>query len=162
MQTFTSGSDPTLKVPFAVEGDKRARECALQVGRALSAKPFLIRKEKKVLYHAMGSFSSPMIVAALSLGEELGRAVGLSAEQIRMVMQPIFLRTADNYLKKGTKGAFGGPINRGDLTVLKKHLRELKKVPDARAAYLPLARAAIKLLPAKNRKQLEKLLLREA
>ena len=157
MQTFAPGSNPTLRVPFAVEGDTRAKEVALQIGRALGAKPFLIRKQSKVLYHAMGSFSSPMVVAALSLGEELGRVAGLSREEIRLVMAPIFSRTAENYLKKGTKGAFGGPINRGNVATLKKHLQDLKRVPEARAAYLPLARAAIKRLPVKNRKQLEEL-----
>ena len=157
MQTFAPGSDPTLKVPFAVEGDTRAREVALQIGRALGAKPFVIRKQSKVLYHAMGSFSSPMVVAALSLGEELGRVAGLSSEEIRLVMAPIFSRTAENYLKKGTKGAFGGPINRGNIATVKKHLQDLKMVPEARAAYLPLARAAVKRLPVKNRKQLEEL-----
>jgi predicted short-subunit dehydrogenase-like oxidoreductase (DUF2520 family) len=158
MQTFAPGSNPTLKVPFAVEGDARAKEVALKMGRALGAKPFVIRKQSKVLYHAMGSFSSPMVVAALSLGEELGRVAGLSKEEITLVMAPIFSRTAENYLKKGTKGAFGGPINRGNIATVKKHLKDLKKVPEARAAYLPLARAAIKRLPVKNRKELEKLL----
>jgi len=157
MQTFAPGSNPTLRVPFALEGDTRAKEVALQIGRALGAKPFIIRKQSKVLYHAMGSFSSPMVVAALSLGEELGRVAGLSREEIRLVMAPIFSRTAENYLKKGTKGAFGGPINRGNIATVKKHLQDLKRVPEARAAYLPLARAAIKRLPVKNRKQLEEL-----
>lgn len=157
MQTFAPGSKPTLEVPFAVEGDKRAKEVALQLGRDLRAKPFVIRKGSKVLYHAMGSFSSPMVVAALSLGEELGRVVGLSPGQIKLVMAPIFSRTAENYLKNGTKVAFGGPINRGNIATLKKHLHDLKKVPEARAAYVPLAKAAMKRLPVKNRKQLEEL-----
>jgi predicted short-subunit dehydrogenase-like oxidoreductase (DUF2520 family) len=158
MQTFAPGSNPTLKVPFAVEGDMRAKEVALKMGRALGAKPFVIRKQSKVLYHAMGSFSSPMVVATLSLGEELGRVAGLSKEEITLVMAPIFSRTAENYLKKGTQGAFGGPINRGNIATVTKHLKDLKRVPEARAAYLPLARAAIKRLPVKNRKKLEKLL----
>jgi predicted short-subunit dehydrogenase-like oxidoreductase (DUF2520 family) len=157
MQTFAPGSNPTLRVPFAVEGDKRAKEVALKIGRDLGAKPFLIRKQNKVLYHAMGSFSSPMIVAVLSLGEELGRVAGLSKKEIKLVMAPIFLRTGENYLKKGTKVAFGGPINRGNIATVKKQLQELKKVPDARAAYLALATAAIKRLPVANKKELERL-----
>ncbi len=161
MQTFAPGSNPTLKVPFAVEGDTRAKEVALKMGRALGAKPFVIRKQSKVLYHAMGSFSSPMVVAALSLGEELGRVAGLSKKEITLVMAPIFSRTAENYLKKGTKGAFGGPINRGNITTVKKHLVDLEKIPEARAAYIALGAAAIKRLPTKNRKALEKLFRRK-
>jgi predicted short-subunit dehydrogenase-like oxidoreductase (DUF2520 family) len=157
MQTFAPGSKPTLKVPFAVEGDRRAKKIALKIGRDLGAKPFLIRKQNKVLYHAMGSFSSPMIVAVLSLGEELGRVAGLSDHEIKLVMAPIFSRTAENYFKKGTKVAFGGPINRGNIATVKKQLQELKKVPDARAAYLALAAAAIKRLPVANKKELERL-----
>jgi len=105
----------------------------------------------------MGSFSSPLVVATLSLAEELGRAAGLDSKQIESVIGPIFARTSENFLKKGSASAFSGPISRGNIATLQKHLRELKKLPEARAAYLALGRAAIKRLPVKNRKQLEAL-----
>jgi predicted short-subunit dehydrogenase-like oxidoreductase (DUF2520 family) len=158
MQSFVPGSNPSLAVPFAVEGDKPAAQRALEIGAALGAKPFVIRKQSKVLYHAMGFFSSPLVIIALSLSEKIGRTAGLNSKQIESVIRPMFSRTADNYLKKGSAGAFVGPLNRGNVATVKKHLRDLKRVPEARAAYLAMGNAALKNLPVKNRKQLEKLL----
>ena len=157
MQTFSPGFVATLAVPFAVEGDTKAVRAALQVGRALGSMPFIIRKQNKVLYHAVGFFSSPMVITSIALAEAIGRAAGLNPEQIRSVIGPIFSRTSENYLKKGSAAAFGGPLCRGDVATMKKYFRDLKKVPDARAAYIALGKAAVKRLPVKNRKQLEEL-----
>jgi predicted short-subunit dehydrogenase-like oxidoreductase (DUF2520 family) len=157
MQSFVPGSNPSLAVPFAVEGDKKATSVAIRIGAALGAKPFVIRKQSKVLYHAMGFFSSPLVIIALSLSESVGRKAGLDAKQIESVIRPMFSRTAENYLKKGSAGAFVGPINRGNIATVQKHLRDLKRLPEARAAYLAMAKAALKTLPVKNRKQLERL-----
>lgn len=155
MQSFVPGSNPTLAVPFAIEGDKKATRVALQIGAALRAKPFVIRKQSKVLYHAMGFFSSPLVIIALSLSESVGRKAGLNSKQIESVIKPMFSRTAENYLKKGSAGAFVGPINRGNIATVRKHLRDLKRIPEAHAAYVAMGRAALKTLPVKNRKELE-------
>jgi predicted short-subunit dehydrogenase-like oxidoreductase (DUF2520 family) len=157
MQSFVPGSRPSLAVPFAVEGDEKARSVALKIGAALGAKPFVIRKQSKVLYHAMGFFSSPLVIIALSLSESVGRKAGLNSKQIESVIKPMFSRTAENYLMRGSAGAFVGPVNRGNVATVQKHLRDLKKLPEARAAYLAMAKAALKTLPVKNRKQLERL-----
>jgi predicted short-subunit dehydrogenase-like oxidoreductase (DUF2520 family) len=158
MQSFVPGSNPSLAVPFAVEGDKNAVQTALRIGATLGAKAFVIRKQSKVLYHAMGFFSSPLVIIALTLSEKVGRTAGLNSRQIESVIRPMFSRTAENYLKKGSAGAFVGPLNRGNVATVKKHLRDLKRIPEARAAYLAMGSAALKNLPVKNRKQLEKLL----
>ncbi len=122
MQSFVPGSNPSLAVPFAVEGDRSAAKAALQIGKALGAKPFVIRKQSKVLYHAMGFFSSPLVIIALSLSEKVGRAAGLTSKQIESVIHPMFTRTAANYLKKGSAGAFVGPINRGNIATREETL----------------------------------------
>jgi predicted short-subunit dehydrogenase-like oxidoreductase (DUF2520 family) len=73
-------------------------------------------------------------------------------------MLPIVQQTLANYAKIGPAGAFSGPIVRGDAQVVRQHLRELKKIPEARAVYLALARAGLRYLPARNRRELERLL----
>jgi hypothetical protein len=39
---------------------------------------------------------------------------------------------------------------------VRQHLKELKKIPEARAVYAALARAGLRYLPARNGEQLEK------
>jgi predicted short-subunit dehydrogenase-like oxidoreductase (DUF2520 family) len=98
------------------------------------------------------------LVALLIAGEQVARAAGLSAADARKNMQPIVRQTLANYAKLGPAGAFTGPIGRGDTATVRQHLRVLKKVPDAREVYVTLARVALRRLPVRNRKELERLL----
>ena len=159
MMTFVPGTAPDLsKVPFAVEGDARAVRAARAIVRRLGAEVFAIKKKSKVLYHALGSFSSPMVVAALVTAERVGRAAGLGREQTRKVMGPILHQTLRNYLERGGAAAFSGPIKRGDLETVRRHLRELRRVPGASEVYRALVKSAVRDLPAKRKKELLSLL----
>ncbi len=51
-------------------------------------------------------------------------------------------QTLANYAKLGPAASFSGPIVRGDAHVVGKHMKELKKIPEAREVYLALARAS--------------------
>ena len=158
MMTFVLGTSPGMKgVTFAVEGDKSAVSAAREIVRALKAEVFAIRKEAKVLYHALGSFSSPLLVAELATAERVGRAAGLRASQTRKVIGPILQQTLNNYLQHGAAKAYGGPMKRGDLNTVRRHLRELKKVAGAGDVYRALVKSALLDLPANNKAQLLKL-----
>lgn len=158
MMTFVANSSPKIAgVPFAVEGDPKAVATARQIVKALDAEIFSVQKKSKVLYHALGSFSSPMIVAALVTAERVGRAAGLTRSQTHTFMAPILRQTITNYLAHGATAAFSGPIKRGDVETVRRHLRELKRVPGAREVYQTLVRSALLGLPAGKRKELEKL-----
>jgi predicted short-subunit dehydrogenase-like oxidoreductase (DUF2520 family) len=159
MMTFVSGTTPKMQdVPFAVEGDREAVKVAKEIASQLGAKVFTIKKSNKVLYHALGSFSSPMIVAALVTAERVGRGAGLNREQTRTIIGPILEQTLTNYRKHGPAAAFSGPIKRGDLETVRRHLQQLARVPQAREVYRALVRSALLDLPAKNRGRLLKLL----
>jgi predicted short-subunit dehydrogenase-like oxidoreductase (DUF2520 family) len=159
LMTFVSGSIPSLRgVPFAVEGDAAAVRAARRIVRNLGGEAFTIRKQHKAAYHAWGAFTSPLLVATLVTGERLARAAGLSAVEARKKMLPIVRQTITNYETLGPAGAFSGPIVRGDAEIVRKHLKVLKKVPQARHVYMALARAALQYLPVRNRARLEKAL----
>jgi predicted short-subunit dehydrogenase-like oxidoreductase (DUF2520 family) len=158
MMTFVAGTSLEMsKVPFAVEGDRSALAAAKQIVRRLHAEIFPIRKSAKVLYHALGSFSSPMIVATLVTAERVGRAAGLSLPQTRKVMAAILQQTLKNYMERGPAAAFSGPIKRGDLETVRRHLRALKRVPEAGEIYRALVRSALRDLPSVRKKELLRL-----
>jgi predicted short-subunit dehydrogenase-like oxidoreductase (DUF2520 family) len=155
MMTFVPGTTPEMeKVPFAVEGDRRAVATAKRIVKNLKAEVFEIKKESKVLYHALGSFSSPMIVATLVTAERVGKAAGLSAKQVAKVMTRILLQTIDNYVQRGAAAAFSGPIKRGDLNTVRRHLQELRNVPGAPDVYRALVKSALMDLPVENKEGL--------
>lgn len=159
MMTFVPGATPRMdEVPFAVEGDSRAVAVARRIVRDLGAEAFPIRKAAKTLYHALGSFSSPLLVAALATAERVGRASGLSASQTRRVMGPIVRQTLKNYQERGAATAYGGPMKRGDINTVLRHLKELQRVPDAGEVYRALVKSALIDLPGARKKELMRIL----
>jgi predicted short-subunit dehydrogenase-like oxidoreductase (DUF2520 family) len=159
MMTFVPGTSPKMeKVSFAVEGERKAVAAAKSVVRALKGEVFEIQKKAKVLYHALGSFSSPLVVATLVTGERVGKAAGLPVQQVAKVMRGILLQTIDNYLQRGPAAAFSGPIKRGDLNTVRAHLRELHGVQGAKEVYRALVKSALLDLPSANKNGLLKLM----
>jgi predicted short-subunit dehydrogenase-like oxidoreductase (DUF2520 family) len=94
----------------------------------------------------------------VAASERVAEAAGVSRKAAREKMLPILRQTLANYARLGAPGAFSGPIARGDVATVKKHLSVLLKVPQAREVYVALARAALRDLPAKNRDALTKIL----
>ncbi len=159
MQTFVRTSRATLAgVSFAVEGDPAAVRAGRRVARDLGGSVFTIRPEAKVLYHAIGSFCSPMIIATLSTAERIARAAGIPPAAAKRIMHPILQQTIANYLGKGPAAAFSGPINRANVNTIRKHLEALREVPGARDIYLALARSALRILPVRDRGAVRKVL----
>lgn len=160
LMTFVRRSSPGMAgVPFALEGDAAAVRAARRMVRDLGAESFPIRSQDKALYHAWGTFASPLLVALLTTAERVAMAAGVrSAAGARRRMLPILQQTLHNYAALGPADAFSGPLVRGDVATVRRHLQALRRVPAARKVYLALAQANLQSLPVRNRKQLEKVL----
>ncbi len=160
MMTFVRRSSPSLAgTPFAVEGDPVAVRVARRMVRDLGGVAFRIRPRDKALYHVWGTFASPLLIALLASAEHVAMAACVrSRAAARKRMLPILQQTLCNYGALGPDDAFSGPLVRGDVTTVQRHLRALGKLPSARQVYLALARACLQTLPVRNRRQLEKAL----
>lgn len=155
MMTFVRDEVPQMSgVAFALEGDAAAVRAAGSIVEALGANPFVIKKQNKLLYHVFGSFASPMVVALMATMEEVALAAGIRKQEIKPIMGPLLRQTLANYLKRDAPSAFSGPLARGDVATLKKHLSALRALPSARDVYTTLAKSAVQRLPAKNRSAL--------
>ena len=159
LMTFVRGSRPSLVgVPFAIEGDAAALRMARRIVRTLGGKPYSIRKQDKAAYHAWCMFASPLLTALLATTERVAAVAGVNSKAAKRRMIPILRQTLANYAVFGGPGAFSGPIIRGDVETIRRHLRVLKKVPVAREVYSSLARAALEYLPTKNKTSLKRVL----
>jgi predicted short-subunit dehydrogenase-like oxidoreductase (DUF2520 family) len=159
LMTFVQGSRPALiGVPFAIEGDAAALRVARRVVRDLDGRGYLICKQDKAAYHAWAAFASPLFTALLATTEQVATLAGVTRKSARQRMIPILQQTLANYAAFGAAGAFSGPIVRGDVDTVKRHLQVLRGVPAAREVYLDLTRAALQCLPVKNKSSLKRLL----
>lgn len=159
LMTFVPGEIPSLEgVPFAIEGDRRATALARQIARDLGGEPFQIRKADKAAYHAWGAFASPLFTALLLTTEQVATLARIPRKRAPRMMLPILRQTLANYVKHGPAKGFSGPLIRGDAATVAKHLRVLRRIPQAREVYLALARSAVRSLAVKNKAQLLKTL----
>jgi predicted short-subunit dehydrogenase-like oxidoreductase (DUF2520 family) len=155
LMTFVRGSQPSLAgVPFALEGDAAAVRVARRVLQDVAGQAYSIRKMEKAAYHAWGTFASPLFTALLATTEQVAALAGVSRKAAKRRMIPILLQTLANYAAFDAPGGFSGPIIRGDVDTVKRHLRVLQSIPAAREVYAALVRAALQYLPAKKKAEL--------
>ncbi len=145
-------------VPFAIEGDARAVRAARAMVASMGGEACAIRKEHKAAYHAWGMFASPLLDALLATTERVAGFAGVGPKEARRRMIPILRQTLANYEERGAPGAFSGPIVRGDVETVSKHLKVLREAPIAFEVYVALARAALEYLPAREKKAIRTLL----
>ena len=159
VMTFVRGSAPLFNgIPFGIEGDTAAVRVARRIIADLGGESFAVRKQDKALYHVWGMFTSPLLLSLVAIAEQVGCAAGVPAKDVRKKMMPIMMQTLANYAKLGPADSFSGPLVRGDVATVRKHLNALNKFPDAKKIYVALAQAAMKRLPVQNRTAIEKIL----
>jgi predicted short-subunit dehydrogenase-like oxidoreductase (DUF2520 family) len=162
MMSFVRSSDTSFDgVSFALEGDQGAVRLAAMVTKELGGTSFKLKKQDKPLYHALGAFSSPLLVAQLAGAEKIGSILGLKPQQTRRVLEPILKKTLRNYLEHGPAAAFSGPLIRGDVQTIAAHLRALQRVRGMPEVYRALVEVALSELPVKERSAIRKLLDRD-
>jgi predicted short-subunit dehydrogenase-like oxidoreductase (DUF2520 family) len=158
LMTFVSASAAELDgVPFAIEGDAKALRALDGVVRAIGGKPFRIATEYKPAYHCFGFFSSPALVVLITAAQQVGKLAGLSENQARKLMEKIVWQTVDNCFRADPRAAFSGPIKRGDVDTVRKHLEVLKETPELLQLYRSLGEIALKRLPNANGEKLKEL-----
>ncbi len=159
LMTFVRGSRPSLAgVPFAIEGDLAAVRMVRRIVKDLGGRPYAIRKRDKAAYHAWGTFTSPLLTALLATTQKVAGLAAVKPKEAVQRMLPILLQTVSNYAEFGGPSGFSGPIVRGDVETVRRHLEVLRKAPPARGVYLALVHAALQYLPAKNKNSLKRLL----
>jgi predicted short-subunit dehydrogenase-like oxidoreductase (DUF2520 family) len=159
LMTFVRGSRPSLTgVSFAIEGDTSAVRIARNIVKNLGGKAYTIRPKEKAAYHAWGTFASPLLTALLAVIEQVAAVAGVKSKAARRRVLPIVAQTIANYGSLGAPAAFSGPLVRGDVETVKRHLQMLRKLPVELEVYVALAKAALHYLPVKQKEQLRKVL----
>jgi predicted short-subunit dehydrogenase-like oxidoreductase (DUF2520 family) len=159
LMTFVRGARPPLKgVSFAIEGDVAAVRAARRIVKDLGGIPYSIRKEEKAAYHAWATFASPLLTALLATTEQVAALAGIEAKAARSRALPILRQTLANYAAFGAAGGFSGPIVRGDVDTIERHMRVLRGAPGVREVYSALGNSALRYLPAKNMKLIKRIL----
>lgn len=125
-----------------LEGDERALAAGERLAHLLGMRPVRLAPGAKPAYHAGAVVASNYAVALAALAEQLARRAGVPAPVAAKLYLPLLRGTVAN-LERGPAGALTGPIRRGDVATIRRHLAAL--APEERSLYRELGRVALRL-----------------
>lgn len=128
---------------YGIEGDAAARDFAGRLVAALNGRSLALDAGGKARYHAAAVAASNFVVALLSVAERWMVESGIGAEEARQALAGLAAGTIESVRRLGPEGALTGPIARGDVDTVRRHLAELS-APD-RLLYSVLADSTLTL-----------------
>lgn len=143
--TFTGMSldlDRLASTAFAVTAAPEVLPVAQALTVEMGGEPVPVAEEDRGVYHAaLAHASNHLNILAAQSAQLLD---GIGVEQPERVLGPLMRASLDNALASG-ESALTGPVARGDVGTVRRHLRLLAdaQLPeDVRAAYAAMARSA--------------------
>lgn len=166
LQTFASAEAATFEgVYFFFEGMARAGEVATALTRELGGFPVALAPGGKALYHAAAVTACNYFVTLVHEGVELMAASGVPRDVALPALLPLLRGTVRNLEAVGLPQALTGPIARGDVPTVARHLEAIRRGrPEAEALYRALGRRTVPVgrekgtLPAPVAEELDRLL----
>lgn len=138
------------EITFGIEGDEPARALAQRIVRALGARAVILEAENLALYHAGAVIASNYVVALADTAQALLIKAGVPADQALPALIPLLTSVVQNLAQVGLPGALTGPVERGDVTVVERHLEALTaRAPELVELYRLVGRDVLRLARAK-------------
>lgn len=125
IQAFASLERAIENLPgsvFSIEGDKEAYDVAVCLVETLEGEYFFINRESKPLYHAGACVVSNYLVTLIDFGVKLLESTGIPRNMATKALIPLINGTIKNIENIGIPKALTGPIARGDVSTIVKHL----------------------------------------
>ena len=132
---------------FCLEGDRAALQAAQRIVKAVGGESFTIASRSKPLYHAAAAMASGHVVAMFDLATEMLEHCGIPRRRAKQILLPLVESTVANLETKRSAEALTGPLARGDVATVRKHLEamETQGFPESAKIYVAIARHALKL-----------------
>ncbi len=125
LQSFANLEMAIENIPgsiFSIEGDQDTYAVGIDMVEKLKGEYFFIDQDAKPLYHAGACVVSNYLVTVINLGIKLLEITGVSREMARKALLPLIKGTIRNIETAGIPDALTGPISRGDISTVMKHL----------------------------------------
>lgn len=139
--------------PWGLEGDDAAISRLTPILQRLGAKPFEIQADKKMTYHAAAVMASNFVVTLASAAETLFANCGLTSKEAKSVTQFLMQSSFANIIAShNSEEALTGPLMRGDVETISKHLQALDDQA-IKTLYLSASLATLPLTPLTTEKK---------
>jgi predicted short-subunit dehydrogenase-like oxidoreductase (DUF2520 family) len=155
LQTFASVAHAIQNLPgstFALEAEGELLETLKQMATALEGNWIRLGAGDKVLYHAAAVLACNYLVTLVKLATDLWKAFGVSTPEAARALMPLLRGTLNNIENVGLPNCLTGPIARGDLGTIEKHIAALEKsAPAVLSTYRELGLQTIPVALAKGK-----------
>jgi predicted short-subunit dehydrogenase-like oxidoreductase (DUF2520 family) len=139
LQTFASIEQAIENVPgslFAIEAEEPVLSVLKEMATSLQGTWMELTAEDKALYHASACIACNYFYTLVSIAADLWQNWGKSRNEAIQAMMPLFQGSLRNLKDVGLPKGATGPILRGDLVTIRKHLATLaEKAPDVLPLY---------------------------
>lgn len=131
LQSFATAEAAVRMLPASVFGLTASDGAMPQLEalvEALGGEAEHVRDEDKTLYHAAAVVASNYLVAVEDLAVRLLETVGFDETSASKALQPLVAGTVENVREFGPTNALTGPIVRGDVSTVRRHLEALAEL----------------------------------
>jgi predicted short-subunit dehydrogenase-like oxidoreductase (DUF2520 family) len=147
LQTFASVDQAIENIPgstFAIEAEEPLSSKLKEMATAVEGDWVILKAGDKVLYHAAAVFACNYLVTLVKLATDLWQTFEVPPAQATKALMPLLRGTLSNIEN--------GPIARGDLGTISRHLESLEKqAPPLLSIYKQLGLQTIPIALAKGK-----------
>ncbi len=144
-------SSPFKGINISVEGDEPAVVLGKTMVHGLGANAFSIPTKAKTLYHAAAVVASNYLVTLEDFAIQLLKSADLEPDTAYKILEPLIQGTLTNIKNRGAIEALTGPVARGDVEIVERHLEDIDEyLPDYSLLYRILGRYTLDLAHRKG------------
>lgn len=138
--TFSSPADALQGVPAAVGGSGAAAAAAYALSTSIGMQPFAVSDADRPTYHAAAILASSFAVALMDVAINTAVEAGVPPVLARNGIARLAATAAERVAAEGAVEALTGPIRRGDVGTVARHLQALdEKLPSHGLVYRVMA-----------------------
>ncbi len=139
LQTFANVSKAIENLPgstFALEAEEPLLDILKAMAEALEGKSVVLGLGDKPLYHAAAVIACNYTVTLMKMATDLWKTFGVSTNEATKALLPLLRGTINNIENVGLPDCLTGPIARGDIGTIMKHLEAMEeKAPEIARTY---------------------------
>ena len=155
LQTFADVSQAIKNLPgstFALEAEEPLLSTLKELTSLLNGNWVELKPGDKILYHTAAVFACNYLVTLVKLALDLWLDFGVSSKKATTALLPLLKGTIKNIDVIGLPDCLTGPVARGDLGTIERHLSSIKaRNPSLLTTYKELGLQTISIALAKGK-----------
>lgn len=155
LQTLASFKQAIENIPgstFAIEAEEPLLSMLKDMASNLDGHWIELKASDKVVYHAAAVIACNYLVTLVKLATDLWQTFSVPQDKSVRALLPLIRGTLHNIDTVGIPQCLTGPIARGDMGTIKKHLEALQEAaPALLPTYMELGRQTIPIALAKGK-----------